>query len=164
MEFGLEIPQNSDSHIGTSKLLSPVYLFTILALTSLFVVVLAVVVYFVTRRFCPKPDPKQKEVEMPYFPPGMLYSESDPFNHRNQVCPICLDGFVPESLVQLLECYHVYHTECAQRWLSEQKVVTLTQICQICAEKKPGDALNQSADLKTTQILLDESNISVNVV
>lgn len=154
--FDIDIPTNSGTfYLGNSQLLSPVYLFVIAASVSLALVVLTLVGYFIYRRFRPVVLNPQ-ELEMPYMLPGTIYRDSDPSIHQNQVCPVCLDGFTPEILVEILECLHVYHSECIQHWVSSPKVL-YNQHCMVCMEGKRGEGMNDSQDLmKTTQIILED--------
>lgn len=153
--FDIDIPTSGTNHSGNSQLLSPVYLFVIAASVSFSLVVLTLVGYFIYRHFRPVVSNPQG-LEMPYMLPGILYRDSDPSIHQNQVCPVCLDGFTSEILVQVLECLHVYHSECIQNWVSDHKV-SYSQHCMVCMEGKRGDGINDSQDLmKTTQIILEE--------
>jgi len=122
VDFDIEIPESSTIHSDNSQSMSPVHLFIIAASVSFSLVVLSLVGVFIYRRFRPSPVPNNEALEMAYLQPGILFSDSDSSGHLNQVCPVCLDGFMPQSLVQVLECLHVYHSECAQHWLSGNKV------------------------------------------
>lgn len=122
VDFDIEIPENSINHSGNSEFLSPVYLFIVAASVSFSLVALSLVGYFLYRHFRPSPVPNSQGLEMTYMPPGILFRDSDFTTHLNQVCPVCLDGFAPQTLVQVLECLHVYHSECAQQWMAEKKV------------------------------------------
>lgn len=51
-------------------------------------------------------------------------SEETPVDSRN--CPICLEAYVKEEKLMVLDCTHRFHWDCAKRWLTERAT------CPIC--------------------------------
>ena len=58
-------------------------------------------------------------------------------------CPVCLDGFEPDSIVRQLPCGHVYHSPCLELLAVKQ------QICSIC--RSDFDTRRLEASMLTTQ-------------
>lgn len=76
------------------------------------------------------------------------FKTTDISSHLNQLCPICLDGFDAEGLVTVLPCHHIYHQQCASRWLVESAPGVTT--CTACTEVPK--ALSESMEvLKETE-------------
>lgn len=50
---------------------------------------------------------KQKEIQNSYLD----------MSHQNDLCPICIEEFVQDELLQLLPCQHYFHWDCIGEWL-----------------------------------------------
>lgn len=57
-------------------------------------------------------------------------------------CPICLLKFVDQEDVRRLPCFHLFHTECVDKWLLDQK-----EVCPNCRMNinSTADYLSESA-------------------
>jgi len=56
-------------------------------------------------------------------------------DHSMTECRVCLAGFSPDAAVVQLPCRHVFHAECASRWLEECKgtcPICGLQLCDAC--------------------------------
>ena len=49
-------------------------------------------------------------------------------------CPICLEDFVPGSVLRCMDCTHTFHKLCLDKWLSMKATCP---ICQRSVPEKP---------------------------
>jgi Ring finger domain len=71
------------------------------------------------------------------FSPALYLSE--PENGRN--CPICLGSYdvtdETDSLRELYNCAHVFHTACLETWLKTKPSCPLCKTCIVAEEEQP---------------------------
>jgi|TARA_B110000046_G_scaffold31522_1_gene33532 hypothetical protein len=48
----------------------------------------------------------------------------------NNECIICLDAMLINDKVRILECSHMYHYECINKWIEKKKQIN----CPICSK------------------------------
>lgn len=51
-------------------------------------------------------------------------------NFDNNECIICLDAMLINDKVRILECGHMYHYECINKWIEKKKELN----CPICSK------------------------------
>ena len=51
-------------------------------------------------------------------------------NFDNNECIICLDAMLINDKVRILECSHMYHYECINKWIEKKKQIN----CPICSK------------------------------
>ena len=51
-------------------------------------------------------------------------------NFDNNECIICLDAMLIKDKVRILECSHMYHYECINKWIEKKKQIN----CPICSK------------------------------
>jgi hypothetical protein len=45
---------------------------------------------------------------------------SESIKQQNNICSICRDDYKKENIVSLLECAHIYHTNCIIKWCDKK--------------------------------------------
>ncbi|ODN03499.1 E3 ubiquitin-protein ligase RNF13 [Orchesella cincta] len=54
------------------------------------------------------------------------WTKGDPY----ETCAVCLDDFVEQEKIRILPCYHGYHIQCIDHWLTKGR-----RVCPICKRK-----------------------------
>ena len=53
-------------------------------------------------------------------------------DHGSSECAICLQNFLDGDTLRLLPCHHIFHSECADKWLAKSEVPDDDRKCPMC--------------------------------
>ena len=51
-------------------------------------------------------------------------------NFENNECIICLESMIINDKVRILECGHMYHYDCINKWIEKKKEIN----CPLCSK------------------------------
>jgi hypothetical protein len=70
-------------------------------------------------------NPPMNEEEVHNIPEFKFNASSQPNNSDNKNCVICFEDFKTGDRSKLLECGHIFHADCLNKWLLEKSTCPL---------------------------------------